>query len=361
MLWLAFIAPLFFQEPTAEDLRKEIEKLKKQNVELQERLGLLEQSAVEDAQTIQRLRQVVKLLESTAPSEAPAAPKNPGQPNPKPFIGPEKAIKGKVVYVDAKNNFTTLGIGKRDKVEVGYKFEIYRETYENGGESKLTRLGVGEVEKFMGQDSMSKVVISEGKISEMKPDDLAVAVRRLSPVEPGKEDGKAPGEVPAVPIEGVYTITGRAGAAPNAGFILDYGSVQGAKQTQLMYAYRDGKFKAKLRLDKVDKNYSIANVVDNSMELPPEKGDQVYVKEINKALAGTVALSDEKRNMLAVNLRQRDGMKPGMRCEVRRLGQKIGTILITEVLNWGSWATPEGGLKLDQIMKGDFVEVIEEK
>jgi hypothetical protein len=360
MLWLALIAPILFQEP-ADDLRKEFEKLKKQNVELQERLGLLEQAAVEDAETIQRLRQVVKLLESSLPSEAPSAPKNSNQPPVKPSFGPGQAIKGKLVYVDVKNNFVTIGIGKRDKVEIGYKFEIYQETFANGGESKLTRLGVGEVEKFMGQDSMTKLVITEGKISEMKPDDLAVAIRKLGPIEPGKEEPKAPGEVPAIPLEGVYTITGRTGAAANAGFIIDYGSVQGAKQTQLMYAYKDGKFKAKLRLDRVDKVYSVANVVDNSMELPPEKGDQVYVKEVNKSLAGTVALSDEKRNVLAVNLRQKDGIKPGMRCEVRRLGQKLGTILITEVQSWGSWAKPEGDLKIDQILKGDFVEVIEEK
>lgn len=360
MLWLALIAPLLVQEPSADDLRKEIEKLKKQNAELHERLGLLEQSAVEDAQTIQRLRQVVKLLESSAPATAPSTPNAPASPGKeKPFIGPERAIKGKLVYVDAKNNFITLGIGKREKVEVGYKFEIYRETYENGGESKLTRLGMGEVEKFMGQDSMSKVVITEGKISEMKPDDLAVAIRKLAPVEPGKEEAKP--EAPEAAKDGVYRITGRTSAAPNAGFLIDFGSVQGAKQTQLMYCYKDGKFKAKLRLDKVDKTYSIANVVDNSMEMPPEKDDQVYVKEISKTLAGTVALSDEKRNVLAVNLRQKDGMKPGMRCEVRRLGQKIGTILITEVQSWGSWAKPEGDLKLDAIMKGDFVEVIDEK
>jgi hypothetical protein len=50
-----------------------------------------------------------------------------------------------------------------------------------------------------------------------------------------------------------------------------------------------------------------------------------------------------------------------MHCEVRRLGQKIGTIMITEVLNWGSWAKPDGDLKIDQIMKGDFVEVVDEK
>jgi hypothetical protein len=46
---------------------------------------------------------------------------------------------------------------------------------------------------------------------------------------------------------------------------------------------------------------------------------------------------------------------------VRRLGQKIGTILITDVQNWGSWARPEGDLKIDQVMKGDFVELIVEK
>ena len=72
MFWMALMASLLVQD-APDDLRKEIEKLKKQTVELQERLGLLEQSAVEDAQTIQRLRQIVKLLESNVPAE-PASP-----------------------------------------------------------------------------------------------------------------------------------------------------------------------------------------------------------------------------------------------------------------------------------------------
>ncbi|HZE98172.1 MAG TPA: hypothetical protein VE981_14170 [Planctomycetota bacterium] len=363
---MALVAALLVQEP-ADDLRKEFEKLKRQNIDLQERLSLLEQTAVEDAQTIQRLRQVVKLLESNGPSDAPASgPKNPGLPTPKPNLpGPLQSIKGKVVYVDAKNNFITLGIGKKDKVEVGYRFEIYRETYENGGESRLTKLGSGEVEKFMGQDSMTKVVISEGTISEMKPDDMAVAVRKISDLPPGKKEE----EVKTAPLppspeaikEGIFTITGRAGSAANAGYVINYGTIQGAHQTQLLWAYSDGKFKAKLRIDKVEKNHSIAFVVDNAMELPPATGDQVYVRELNKSLTGKVALSDEKRNVLAVDLRQRDGIKPGDHCEVRRLGQKLGTVLITEVQNWGSWARPEGDLKIEQIMKGDIVELIQEK
>ncbi|HLY74774.1 MAG TPA: hypothetical protein VKU80_11710, partial [Planctomycetota bacterium] len=147
----------------------------------------------------------------------------------------------------------------------------------------------------------------------------------------------------------------------NAGYVINFGTVQGARQTQLLWAYNDGKFKAKLRIDKVDKNHSIAYVIDGSMELPPDTGDQVYLKELNKSLTGKVALSDEKRGVLAIDLRQRDGIKPGCHCEVRRLGQKMGTILVTEVQNWGSWARPEGDLKIDQIMKGDIVELIDEK
>jgi len=362
MFWMALIAPLFFQEP-ADDLRKEIEKLKKQNLELQERVSLMEQGAIEDAQTIQRLRQVMKVLESNGPLEGPPGSKAPGATAGKAAPpAPLQSLKGKVVYVDAKNNFITLGIGKKDKVEIGYRFEIYRETYENGGESKLTKLGAGEVEKFMGQDSMTKVVITEGTIAEMKPDDMAVAIRRIE-ATPAPKEGEKPTGSPAAPEmakEGVYQITGRAGSAANAGYVINYGTVQGAHQTQLLWAYADGKFKAKLRIDKVDKTHCIANIIDNTMQLPPTPGDQIYIKELSKSLTGKVALSDEKRGVLAIDLRQRDGIKPGDHCEVRRLCQKLGTIVITEVQNWGSWARPEGDLKIDQLLKGDFVELIDE-
>lgn len=364
--WMAMLAPLMVLQEPSDEHRKEFDKLKKQNIELQERLSLLEQGAIEDAQTIQRLRQVVKLLESIGPADAPGtSPKNPGAPVLKPVMAPTQSIKGKLVFVDVKSNFICLSIGKKDKVEVGYKFEIYRETFANGGDSTLTKLGAGVVEKFMGQDSMTKVVINEGEISQMKPDDIAVAIRKVEPLAPGKEKSEAPAApLPPSPEaikEGIFKITGRAGSAANAGYVVNFGTAQGAHQTQLVWAYNDGKFKAKMRIDKVDRNHCIAYVVDGAMELQPDTGDQVYLKELNKSLTGKVALSDEKRGVLAIDLRQRDGLKPGSRCEVRRLGQKIGSILVTEVQNWGSWARPEGDLKIDQIMKGDIVELIEEK
>lgn len=360
IFWMALWAPLFFQDPSG-DLRREIEQLKKQNLELQERLSLLEKCAVEDAQTIQRLREVVKLLEfNSAPPDAPAAPKSPVSPAVKPEIGPTRPIKAKLVFVDVKQNFVALSRGKQDGVQVGYKFQILRETYENGGESKLTSLGMGEVEKFLGgEESMTKLVIKEGNIADMKVDDLAIAIRKLGDVPKDKSEGRTDTkpEPPESPKDGVYKITGILGD----GFVINYGSLLGAQQTQLLYAYRDGKFKAKLRLDKVEKSHSIGYVVDGSMQIPPEQDDQVFTRELRKGLAGKVALADVKRGFLAVDLRGRDGIKIGTHCEVRRLGQKIGVIVITDVQAWGSWAKPEGDLNIDQVQKGDFVEVVEEK
>src|SRR4030095_12229681 len=108
-------------------------------------------------------------------------------------------------------------------------------------------LGVGEVEKFLGgQETMAKLIVVEGNASEMKVDDLAVAIRKISDHAPAKEEGKAEPkpEAPEAPKDGVYTIQGRLGG----GFIVNYGSVLGAKQTALGYVYKDGKFKWKLRI-----------------------------------------------------------------------------------------------------------------
>lgn len=76
---------------------------------------------------------------------------------------------------------------------------------------------------------------------------------------------------------------------------------------------------------------------------------------------GKIALADASLSRLAIDLRQRDGARPGMRLEARRSGQRIGTIQIVEVLAWGSWAKPEGDLRIDQLQKGDVVTEFPEK
>src|SRR6185436_14789271 len=83
--------------------------------------------------------------------------------------------------------------------------------------------------------------------------------------------------------------------------------------------------------------------------------------EFPRFTPGRIALVDPGSSRLAIDLRQRDGARPGMRLEVRRQGQRLGTILITEVCPWGSWAKPDGDLKVEQLQKGDVVTELSPK
>lgn len=341
-LWCVFA--LLFQEPSAEDLKKEVERLRRQ-------VELCEQQAVEDARTIQRLRTALRTMEDLAAAGRPA-PKDPARP-PGESPAPLQSIRGKIHFVDPVNGFVAISAGKADKVEVGYKFEIFRETFENGSDTPTqTRLGLGEVEKFLGTGSTSKLKITEGNIKEMQLDDIAVAIRKLAPAPPPP--------TPAGPREGGYRITGRAGA----GYMIDYGSLQGAVQTSIVFASKDGQVKAKLRLDRVDKGYSVANIVAGSQPAgvpPPEQGDEILLSEPNKQLSGKVAYLDAKTQLVAVDLRQHDGVKTGQRFGVYRLGKQVGVVEVTEIHPWGSWAKPEGETKHDDIQRGDIIRILEEK
>lgn len=344
MTWLAVILAL--QEPSADELKKDVERLKKQ-------VELLEQQSVEDARTIQRLRAALRSLEESGPltKPAPSTTTKPAGEGPAPLT----PIKGKVHFVDPVNGFVAISVGKQDKVEVGYKFEIFRETFENGSDTPTqTRLGMGEVDKFLGSGSTSKLKIVEGDIKEMKLDDIAVAIRRLPP------PGPAPAAAPEAPKTGGYRITGRAGT----GYMIDYGQSSGATQTAIVFAVKEGVVKAKLRLDRVDKTYSVANIVAGSQPAgvpPPDQGDEILLTEPNKQLSGKVAYLDSKTQLVAVDLRQHDGVKIGQRFGVHRLGKQVGTVEVTEIHPWGSWAKCDGETKHEDIQRGDIIRILDEK
>lgn len=363
LLW-ALLGVLASQEGA--DLRKEVERLRAENSALRERADLLEQESLESARRLQRLERALKLLESGAaatPAATPAAPaaKADGEAAPaKPeFPGPAFAIKGKVVHVDPVMNFVALSVGKRQGVQAKYRFEIFRETFDNGADTPVqTRLGVGEVDKFMGEEeSLTKLKILEGDIKDMKLDDVAVAIRVLQPVVAAAEKPAAPRD-PSQP--GIFKITGRAGA----GYLTDYGQLQGARQTDIVFCYKDGTLKARLRVDRVDKNYSVMNVIGAGAGPgipPPEVGDEIYTRELDKVLSGKISFSNAQKNLLAIDLRARDGVKVGQTFEVHRLGKKIGLLKVTDVQQWGSWAAPEGDTQFGDLTKGDIVRVVDEK
>ncbi|HYE98826.1 MAG TPA: hypothetical protein VEJ18_07945 [Planctomycetota bacterium] len=341
------------QADDVEALRKEVQALK-------DRLQAVEQQTLEDARTIHRLRLIVKALESSAqPKAAPAdAGPAPAAAATEDFPRPSVAIVGKVVHVDPINNFITLSCGKKDGVAEGYRFEIFRETFENGADApQRTKLILGQAEKFFGTDhSLTKLKVLDGHAKEVRLDDVAVAIRRLEPVAAGEKPPPAPAPNP----DGIYKITGRTGAA----YMLNYGGLQGAKQTDVVYVYKEGVLKAKMRLDRVDKAYSVANIIPGSAAPgvpPPDTDDDILLREPNKILSGKVSYVNAEKQNLAIDLRTRDGVKVGMKFEVVRQGKPVGVIEITDVQQWGSWTKPHGDTTFADIQKGDLVKVIESK
>ena len=118
---------------------------------------------------------------------------------------------------------------------------------------------------------MAKLVVTEGNIAEMKVDDLAVAIRRIAdhlPAEGGRQG--RPGK-PEIPEGARRTASTRSRAAWAAASSSTSAPCSAPKQTALMYVYKDGKFKTKLRLDKVEKQHSVGFVVDGTMEMPPSR------------------------------------------------------------------------------------------
>lgn len=350
---LALLA-ILAQDPVA-DPAKDLEKLRAQVRELQDRVAQLEESSLRDAELIRRLRNAIKTLETAAPVAQKETPPSGLQT----VKGPGSVLKGRVLHVDSKFNFVLIDLGKEKNLQPGYRFEIVRKVYEtNNPDYRLQKIGAAEFEKYIGEESStSKLRVVEGNSAEMKIEDEAVAIRSL-------DEKAAPAKpVDAPPKNGIYKITGSAGRPGAPGYTINYGSLDGAKQTDIVFVYKDGLFKTKLRLDTVAKEFSVGNLIGAAPkpEDVPVPNDQVFTREFRKTIAGKVALVDNSRGQVATDLRQRDGIHPGQHLEIRRLGQKIGNLSVTDVQAWGSWAKPEGELTLDKIQKGDFVEVTDDK
>jgi len=346
--WCALLGLLLGQDP------QEVEKLRKEVEELRERVAQLQDQLAEDAALILRLRQALKTLDASAANPGPAAAPGPGGENPPAPRGPQQVLRGRIEYVDAKLGFILVGLGEAEGVREGYRFEILREEHTpGGGPPRLRKIGVAEFEKFMGNERrMSKLKVVEGNAAEMRAEDEAVAYRDVETPLP------SPPKAPEPVKPGVYKITGKAGS----GFVVNYGSREGAHQSQVVMVYRDGKLKAKLRLDTVERTFSVGNAIEGTQILPVEEDDQVYTAEMRKTAIGKVRVSDEKRGGIFVDVGMNNfGAKAGDRLEVRRQGQKIGTIRLYMVDKFHSWGRPEGETQYKDILPDDTVEVVPEK
>jgi hypothetical protein len=81
----------------------------------------------------------------------------------------EKAMKGVVVYVDAKNGFFVINLGKKDGVAAEMEFRVVRKV----GNDTLD-LGKASFEKYLGRDSMAKLTLTEGNIRDIRVEDQVI-------------------------------------------------------------------------------------------------------------------------------------------------------------------------------------------
>ena len=356
MTWLALLIPMLLQEePDIEKLQTENKDLKEQVTLLEKHVALLDKSALDDAYTIQRLKQVIKALRARPVEPAVINPISPDEQ----VIGPETAFKTKILHIDSKMDFIMVEGGLKEGIKLGWRFEINRlGPVAAPGDPRLPqKIAVAEFDKYMGQEKrLTLLRVIEGNTKDILRTDEAVAIRRLAVIKfptPGTEEKPERGRP-----ENIYQITGRTGTADNAGHIVNYGSNEGARQSHVLWVYKNNEYKARLRLDQVEKLFSVGFVIDGSQVAPPTEEDDIYTREPRKIVFGKVAMVDRIKG-IAVDVNKRTGARAGQRFQVRRKGKIVGTIVLINVQTWGSWARVESGTRIMDIQKGDVVELID--
>lgn len=340
--------PAFRLQDPQDDVKKENERLKQQLEQLNKECDRLQRSVEESAQEIVRLRAMIKQIQST-----PVATEQPRESNPRnPVgpVGPDAKLVGKVMAVDPKFNFVLVNLGDLDGVKPGYRFEIVR----RDDKGTLRRIAVAEFDKFIGESkAQSKLKVVEGAAGDIKFEDEAIAFRNM---DAGKTDLPTPKQ-PEQPTTGPkkFVIKGFNGET----LWLNYGSQDGAKQTDVVFVYRENRLRARLRLEQVDKDWSAAKIIDGSKVGEVNMGDEISLKEIKTSAIGTVKFNDERRGMV-IDLGSEAGrVKVAQKFEVRRSGRKVGEITLKTVEKFWSYADPAGDTKRDDIQVGDVVESID--
>lgn len=339
---LAFL--LSPQDDELERLKARVKELEAECERLKASLENSRQECFDSAKEIFELRQLLKNAEpktavKTTEPETKAEPTNVE-------IGPDEPLRGRVMFIDKEQGFLLLNIGKKEGVKVGYRFEIVREVKEQGKRELTTRhLAVGEVLKLVGaEENHSKVKIVEGELLSIQLEDEAIAYRKTKTgdSEPVKEGTKR-----------TFKISGRT----NDVYLLNYSGLDGAKPATLVYVYRDKKLAAKLRIDKVEKDYSIARVVEGTQTAELREGDAVETQEVRILVVGRLKYVHRSRGIF-LNIGAEEGAKVGMRMQVTRSGKRVGEIILDTVERYWATARPSGETQVDDLKENDFVEEI---
>ncbi|MBI2900088.1 MAG: hypothetical protein HYY17_07875 [Planctomycetes bacterium] len=343
MTWLLFLA---LAQPTPQDdpqkeidkLRLRVRELEAERDRLKEEVEAYRQQCVETAREIFELRQQMK-AEGRAKEDA----KSDGRKSDVVEDGPETPMRARVMFIDKDQGFFLLNAGRKEGVKPGWKFEIVREVKK---EKNLVteRVAVAEVLKLVGNDeSHAKLKVIEGDILKVQLDDDAIAFRRTRSATPARDTGEGGKKV--------YRVSGRTGDV----FLLNFGRLDGAAPATIVYVYRDRKLVAKLRIDSVEKDYSIARVTDSARKDDIREGDVIELQEIRNAVVARLK-HVHRRNGIYLDVGTDAGARSGMKMRVSRQGKQVGEIVLDRVEKLWSTAKLGGETKFDDLKEGDFAE-----
>ena len=82
-------------------------------------------------------------------------------------------IEAKIVYVDAKNGFVVINKGKAGGLGSDHEYEVVRKV---GNQTMV--VGTGRFEKYLGRDTMCKLIIDDGTVQQMQIDDIVLCRRK---------------------------------------------------------------------------------------------------------------------------------------------------------------------------------------
>lgn len=313
-------------------LEAQVELLRKENLALKRTTRTLEDRLTELAEHLVR-------PDAGAGVAQVAVKPRPAVPVP----GPSQPLKAKVRVINSEYKFVILNAGEALGVEKGFRFEVSRD----GARVALLEIDDANLDE---QGRMSKARVVEGDLAKLIVGDEAIAHRVGAPnVETVDEFRDA--------LKAVEASKARVSGRVENRYMLTVGVSDGLSVGDTVYVYRGGRLRAALKLQLVDKGWSLGARDDSTQNEEIFEGDLVSLKKLGPALAGRICTPAGTPQGIFIDLGLRDGARPGQTFTVSRLGKTTGSLRLQNVNEHWSTAEPLDGAAPSLFEKGDYVEL----
>lgn len=181
---------------------------------------------------------------------------------------PPRHFESFVVYVDVRNNFATIAAGTAEGLQKGDRLELLFVDWDKDPTGRTRRrTATGVVTKFMGQNSMAKLEIDSGAVTDIKVEDRARLLPDPAPLELLENRDKAPALLP----EGKVVML----EARRERLAVDLRIKDGVAKGDRFQVLRDGKIAGGLELVEVLTWGSWAAPVEGTLLEDLNKGDRI--------------------------------------------------------------------------------------